>query len=183
MICGHIYQETLAISYLNIKINKYSCYVHKTISAEYALSCSVKLKKLLLPGNSKDGALNTLLLSPVQELIHEYMKDKRKTTEQIPYIYCWFTLLQVLEYLITIDYCYNYRMARNLCGTKFSRIGRWQRFCEKIFAVRRSQSTKHDDHKISRLKFSRSEANPRKPRKSCPAKISRHTVYTIDCMY
>ena len=48
-----------------------------------------------------------------------------------------------------------YRMAR-----KFSRIGRWQRFCEKIFTVRRSQSTKHDNHKISRLKFSRSEANP-----------------------
>ena len=74
-----------------------------------------------------------------------------------------------------------YRMARNFRGTKFSRIGRWQRFCENIFVVRpmvrRSQSTKHDDHKISQLKFSLSEANPRKPRKFCPAKISRHTVY------
>ena len=68
-----------------------------------------------------------------------------------------------------------YRMARNFRGTKFSRIGRWQRFREKIFAVRRSQSTKHDQ-KISQLKFSRSEANPRKPRKFCSAKISRHTV-------
>ena len=67
-------------------------------------------------------------------------------------------------------------MARNFRGTKFSRIGRWQRFCKKFFAVRRSQSTKYDDHKVSRFKFSRSEANPRKPRKFCPAKISRHTV-------
>ena len=33
---------------------------------------------------------------------------------------------------------------------------------KKIFAVQRSQSTKHDDHKSSRLKFSRSEVNPRK---------------------
>ena len=36
--------------------------------------------------------------------------------------------------------------------------------------------SRFDDHKILRLKFSRSEANPRKPRKFCPAKISRHTA-------
>ena len=30
---------------------------------------------------------------------------------------------------------------------------------------------------ISRLKFLRCEANPRKPRKFCPAKISPHMVY------
>ena len=39
--------------------------------------------------------------------------------------------------------------------------------------------TRFNDHKISRLKFSRSEANPQKPRKFCPAKISRLTVYTL----
>ena len=44
-----------------------------------------------------------------------------------------------------------------------------------------STITKHKEcttiTKISRLKFSRSEANPRKPRKFCHAKISRHTVH------
>ena len=62
-------------------------------------------------------------------------------------------------------------MVRNFSGTKFSQIGRWQRFRKKIFAVRQSQSTKHNDHKISRLKFSWSEANPQKLRKFCPTKI------------
>ena len=50
-----------------------------------------------------------------------------------------------------IPYLAHTRMVRNFHGTKFSRIGCWQRFREKIFAVRRSQSTKHDDHKIQYL--------------------------------
>ena len=36
-----------------------------------------------------------------------------------------------------------YRMVRNFHGTKFSRIGHWQRFREKLFAARRWQSYAH----------------------------------------
>ena len=49
------------------------------------------------------------------------------------------TIFPHIEYLLCDIYC----MARSFRGTKFSRIGHWQRLCENIFAVRWSQSHAH----------------------------------------
>ena len=43
---------------------------------------------------------------------------------------------------LTIASC-KYRIVRNFRGTKFLRIGCWQRFREKVFVVRRLQSHTH----------------------------------------
>ena len=64
---------------------------------------------------------------------------------------------------------YIYRIARNFRGLKFSRIGLPENFRNFIFADGRFDLMTYDDMtqltKISRVKFSRFEADPRKPRK------------------